>query len=235
MVWVWRDTPDCATNHHLSYARSRNLKHWETAAGEAVDLPLTLGQSELCVDPIPSGGGIINGCERLAFDSERRPIISYHKLDENSHMQVYVTRFQEGEWRRHPITAWKENITFGGRGAMPFVGIRISGLRRLEPGVFCITYKHRDHGADRIILDENTLRPVERNVAISPPLPEELTTPAIDFDGISVRLADDVGNPHDAHTKYVLRWETLEAHHDQPRRPPLPAASILKLVKLRRE
>ena len=25
MVWVWRDTPDAATNHDLSYARSRDL------------------------------------------------------------------------------------------------------------------------------------------------------------------------------------------------------------------
>ena len=32
VVWVWRDTPDCATNNNLSYARSRDLIHWETAA-----------------------------------------------------------------------------------------------------------------------------------------------------------------------------------------------------------
>ena len=25
LVWVWRDTPDAATNHDLSYARSRDL------------------------------------------------------------------------------------------------------------------------------------------------------------------------------------------------------------------
>ena len=92
VVWVWRDTPDCATNNNLSYARSRDLKHWETAAGEPVKLPLTLGQKELCVDPIPSHGGIINGCERLVFDRKNRPMISYHKADEAGHMQIYVTR-----------------------------------------------------------------------------------------------------------------------------------------------
>jgi len=27
VVWVWRDTPDCATNHDPSYARSRDLRH----------------------------------------------------------------------------------------------------------------------------------------------------------------------------------------------------------------
>jgi len=63
LVWVWRDTPDCATNHHLSYARSRDLKRWETASGAPVELPLTLGQAALVVDPVPADGGIINGFE----------------------------------------------------------------------------------------------------------------------------------------------------------------------------
>ena len=29
MVWIWRDTPDCATNHSISYARSPDLISWE--------------------------------------------------------------------------------------------------------------------------------------------------------------------------------------------------------------
>ena len=33
MVWMWRDTPDCATNHDISYARSRDLVHWEAGDG----------------------------------------------------------------------------------------------------------------------------------------------------------------------------------------------------------
>jgi len=235
VVWVWRDTPDCATNHHLSYARSRDLKNWETAAGKSVEIPLTLGQSELCVDPIPAGGGIINGCERLAFDSDRRPIISYHKLDENGHMQIYVARFQEGRWRRHPITVWDKNINFSGRGAMPFIGIRISGLTKVEPAMFCINYRHRDYGSGRIVVDEETLQPLDRDVAVPSEYPKQLTKPTIAFEGISVRMAQDQGGPGESDTKYVLRWETLGAHHDRPRQPPLPPASVLKLVTLKRD
>jgi len=234
VIWVWRDTPDCATNHHLSYARSRDLKHWETAAGDAVDLPLTLEQSKLCVDPVPSGGGIINGCERLAFDSACRPIISYHKSDEDGHMQIYVTRFEGGQWQSHPITKWNKNIAFAGRGAMPFIGIRISGLSRPAPGVFDISYRHRDYGSGRVVLDEGTLLPVERDIAASTDFPKDLTKPTIAFEGIGVRLAHDLGEPSEPETKYVLRWETLGAHYDRPRKPPLPPASVLNLVKLQR-
>jgi hypothetical protein len=235
VVWVWRDTPDCATNHHLSYARSRDLKNWETAAGEPVKVPLTLGQSELCVDPVPAGGGIINGCERLAFDSHHRPIISYHKLDDAGHMQIYLARFQEEAWRRRPVTAWDKPITFSGGGAMPFIGIRISGLRKVEPAVFSIKYRHRDYGSGQIVVSEAALQPLDRDVVVPSEYPNELTKPTIAWEGISVRIVEDLAGASDSDTKYVLRWETLGAHHDRPRQPPLPPASVLKLVTLTRE
>ncbi len=235
LVWVWRETPDCATNHHLSYARSRNLQDWETASGHPVELPFTLRQKELCVDPIPIGGGIINGCERLAFDSDLRPIISYHKLDENGHMQIFVARFQQEQWRRLPITTWNQQIQFSGRGAMPFIGIRISGLSQPAPGLFRITYRHRDYGSGSIFLDEQSLQPVESAVVVPANHPPELMKPTISFDGMRVRLAEDIGESSGVDRKYVLRWETLGAHHDRPRQPPLPPASRLQLVALQRE
>ena len=39
LTWVWRDTPEAATNHDLSDARSRDLVHWEKSNGA----PLKLG------------------------------------------------------------------------------------------------------------------------------------------------------------------------------------------------
>jgi alpha-L-rhamnosidase len=33
LLWMWRETPDAMTNHTLSYARSRDLIHWETSSG----------------------------------------------------------------------------------------------------------------------------------------------------------------------------------------------------------
>jgi hypothetical protein len=233
VVWVWRDTPDCATNHHLSYARSRDLRQWETAAGEPVELPLTLEQSTTWVDPIPPGGGIINGCEKLAFDMHNRPIVSYHKRDNDDHMQIYVARFEQGGWQCRPITAWSEQIAFSGGGAMPFIGIRITELKRLQSGMFFIKYTHRDHGSGRIVVGEETLRPVQRDVAIPREYPMGLMVPTISFPGMHVRIADDLGTRADPDTKYVLRWETLEAHYDRPRKPPLPRASRLTLVTLK--
>lgn len=92
LVWVWRDTPDCATNNHLSYARSRNLIHWESAFGEPVELPIRLSENALWIDSILIGGGIINGCEKLFIDEQDRPIVSYHKSDSNGNMQIFAAR-----------------------------------------------------------------------------------------------------------------------------------------------
>lgn len=233
VVWVWRETPDCATNHDLSYARSRNLKRWETAGGQPVDLPLTTDVKELVVDPVPVGGGIINGCEKLAFDSQNRPIISYHKRDKNGHMQIFLARFKGGKWQRHAVTDWKKEVDFGGRGAMPFIGIRISGLKRVNPSRFVITYRHRDHGSGRIVLNQETLQPVDEQVSLARQVPRSVMKPKIDFPEMRVKAAEDLGDSGQQDVKYMLRWETLPAHHDRPRKPPLPPSSTLQLLRLR--
>jgi hypothetical protein len=235
LVWVWRDTPDCATNHHLSYARSDDLKHWETASGEPLDLPLRLGQEEAWIDPVPSGGGIINGCQKLAFDQETRPIVSYHKSDEAGNMQIYVSRFVDGQWRTQPITKWDKPIEFSGFGSMPFIGIQISGPRRLGTDHFVLDYRHRDYGKGSIVFDEHTLAPTTEHPPIETPYPEELMQPTSDWPGILVRTAEDVSAVDGATRKYLLRWETLETNQDAPRDPPLPPPSQLKLITLERD
>ena len=232
VAWVWRDTPDCATNHHLSYARSKDLIHWETAAGKGVKLPLTLGQEALCVDPIPSGGGIINGCERLAFDSAGRPMISYHKSDPNGHMQVFVARFEGGRWLSRAVTRWDKRIVFSGRGAMGFIGIRISGLTPGGPGTWYLTTRHRDYGSGRIVLDDKTLDPVDRPVAAARRLPKAVSAREIDFEGIGTKTAGDLGRSGHDGVRYLLKWETLPPNQDRPRKGKLPGPATLKLFKL---
>ncbi len=234
LVWVWRDTPDCATNHHLSHASTRDFKTWSTAGDQALELPITLSQAGACVDPIPSGGGIINGCERLVFDSQGRPIVAYHKRDESNHMQIFVARFRDARWRPRAVTAWDKEIPFSGRGAMPFIGIKLGSVRMLDSDLIAIDYRHRDYGSGRIFLNETTLRSVERTLVIPAEIPRPLLKPTLRHDGIHVKLAHDLGQSPNPDRKYLLRWETLGAHHDRPRQPPLPQASVLNLITLER-
>ena len=231
-VWVWRDTPDCATNHDLSYARSKDLIHWESAFGDQVTLPIKIGQTELCVDPIPSHGGIINGCAKLFFDSKNRPVINYHKSDENGKMQVYAARPENGKWKIHQLTDWDQRIEFSGGGSMGFIGIKISGLSEAAPGLLTMTYRHRDVGSGRLFVDEATLKPSDKTVEILPEFPAELSQLESDFSGLGVRRSSDVGDSGDPNIRYVLKWETLGRNRDRKRKTTVEA-SILKLYKLK--
>ncbi len=233
VFWVWRDTPDCATNNNLSYARSPDLIHWEMAAGQSVQLPMTLGTKGLIVDPIPSGGGIINGGARLVFDSQRRPMIVYHKSDAAGNMQLYVARFTEGKWLRRVITAWDKPVKFSGGGAMPFIGIGISAPQRVAEGVWAVGYRHRDYGNGTVAFSEATLNPVTSKFTLPPrELPAELERPEIKFDGIGVRRADDLGESGDPNVRYVLPWDVLPPNHDRERSGPLPPDAMLRVCKL---
>lgn len=233
IVWVWRDAPDCATNHHLSYARSRDLIHWESILGEHIPLPLTPGESRLWVDPIPSGGGIINGCQKLFFDADGQPVITYHKSDTNGNMQIYAARPGNSKWVLHVLTEWNKPILFSGAGTMGFIGVGISGLSRAEPGVLTMTYRHRDYGSGRLILDEKTLHPMTRAIHLIPEYPEELGHIHSVFPGMGIQRVEDSGDSGSKNVRYILQWETLGSNNDAPRMPPLPHASMLRLYKLR--
>lgn len=232
LVWVWRDTPDCNTNHHLSHARTKDLLHWESVFGDKVEMPMKLDEIKLWVDPIPSGGGIINGCQKLFFDKDNRPIITYHKSDTNGNMQIYAARPEENEWTHYLLTDWSKPIKFSGGGSMGFIGIRISELSRIEPGILTMTYRHCNYGSGRLVIEEQTLRPLDRKVNIPPEYPKELNSLQSDFAGMEIRRAKDIGDSGSKSTQYILQWETLEANRDRQRKPPLPKSSMLRLYKL---
>ncbi len=232
MAWVWRDTPDCATNHDLSYARSTNLKHWESADGQPLRLPLTIHQKATIVDPVPSGGGLINGGFEMAFDSEHRPLLAYHKRDADGHMQLYVARFENGNWNRSRLTDWTTEVPFSGNGSMPFIGISHSAPEPMTADTWIVRYRHRDEGSGHLLFDAKSLKSVDRPLTQQTVYPAELSSPRLSFPGITVNRRSDLGESGDSNLRYVLRWESLGANRDRPVGKPLPPPSMLQVVRL---
>lgn len=229
--WVWRDTPDCATNHDPSYARSRDLIHWETADGTPIDLPITLDEKGVLIDPVPAGGGIINGCLKIGFDRAGRPLASYHKYDGNGKTQVYVARFENGAWTPRQVTDWSYRWKFQGGGSIPFE-ISLGAVEPHADGRLALSFRHPKHGGGLLILEEKTLKfsGIEK-----PPrtYPADFSKLESKFPGIRGKTAPDIGEPADsAAFRYVLRWETLPQNRDRPREGPLPEPSTLRLYKL---
>ena len=158
ICWVWRNTPDCATNHDLCYARSKDLVRWETSAGRPLSLPITLATAEV-VDPVPPGGGMINGNTKLGFDAESRPVISYHKFDAQGKTQLYNARREDGGWRIYQTSDWDYRWEFQGGGTIRFeigFGPVVTG----PDGSLTQTWQHVKHGSGNWKLDPQTLKPI---------------------------------------------------------------------------
>jgi len=230
MCWVWRDTFDCSTNHDLCYARSKDMVHWETAAGEPVDLPMTVETKAVVVDPVPVKGGAINGNTRVGFDSQRRPVVSYHKFDGEGNTQIYNARFEGGHWRIYQTSDWDYRWFFEGGGSIHFE-IGVSPVRPLGDGALSQHYRHGKYGAGTWRLDEATFKPVG-TIAQAPAWPAGLSKLQSDVPGMQVRWQGDSGTSGEPGVRYALRWETLGPNRDRPR-DSAPAPSMLTLYKLK--
>lgn len=226
LIWVWRSTPDCATNHDLSYARSRDLVHWETSGGKALALPITVSTGEV-VDPVQVHGGMINGGPRLGFDSQKRPVITYYKFDGKGMTQVYAARLEGGVWKIRQVSDWNYRWDFQGGGTIVFE-IHVSGVRPGKAGELAMTWEHVKYGRGAWRLRESDFgilgdAPVERQ------WPAALDRVESSFPGMEVqRLTSKAGS-----TTYLLRWETLGPNRDRPRTGPLPAPSMLRVYEIR--
>jgi len=231
LCWVWRDTSGCELNHDPCYARSDDLVHWETGAGVPIPLPMTIENADI-VDPVPVRGGIINGNTRLGFDSQHRPVVSYHKFDEAGNTQIYSARLEDGAWKIYQTTDWDYRWEFSGGGSIRFE-IRLSSVQPHGKGTLEQGYRHDKYGSGTWLLDETTLKPIG-TVDKPPAYPKELSVVQSDFPEMQIRRAGDLGRGPDPATWYILQWETLGRNRDHPREGPLPPPSMLKLVTLRR-
>ena len=229
MFWVWRDTPDCSTNHDLSYIKSPDMRRWFNVKGEAVQLPVTFENKSVIVDPIPAQGGIINLAARLCFDAENQPIFAYHKYDPAGNLQFYVARFSAGEWQTKVVTNWDYRWEFSGNGSINNE-VRIGAFDRRKDGRYELGYTHIKYGTGTLLLDKN-LDPIGE-VRKPAPFSESLPLEG-DFPGLEIRTAGDLGAAPTPDIHYMLKWETLPANRDRPRPEPWPAPSQLYLYQLR--
>ena len=231
MVWVWRDTPDCASNHDISYARSDDLVHWTDSTGHPLALPITVETGEI-VDPVPPGGGLINMNRELGFDNAGRPVVTYHKYDAQGDLQIYAARHQSNAWKIVQTSDWKGyRWNFSGGGSI-VAEVRIGAVRPLGAGQLALNY-HYPRGSGVWVLDEQTLAPIPgatlpRAESLLPPLFAKVDS---SFPGLKKQIRSDAGEAPPGR-RFALTWETLEANRDRPHDPPLPAPSMLRVIEV---
>jgi hypothetical protein len=231
MYWVWRDTPDCSTNHDLSYMKSPDLKRWYNAFGEELGLPATLDKKLLIVDPIPPNGGIINLAAKLVLDEKNNPVFAYHKYDSLGNIQFYTAQTFENKWIYKQVTDWDYRWEFSGNGSIN-TEVRIKGFKRRDDGFYEIDYWHIKHGSGTILLNNKfeNIGEVLKPESFASQMEIEGK-----FPGLLVRTTGDLGELNKIGEKYILKWETLNANRDRPRPEPWPEPSQLYLYKLKKK
>lgn len=233
VAWLWRNTPRCETNHSLSYARSKDLIHWENMPGTKSDLPITPRKKLFTVDPVPPGGGAINGAYGLFFDLDNSPLIVYMKYGKIGNNQFFVAKPEKGNWTIKQVSNWNYRWEFTGPGSITFE-IRLKNAQVTKNNQIKISYWHKNRGDGELIVDQESLSLIEDNeveIVEKSEYPEELIEPVSSDKGLMVHWMKLRNQNQMSNEYYSLRWETMgkRRFYKPPENPVKP--SVLTLYK----
>jgi hypothetical protein len=114
--WVWRETPDVASNHDLCYARSGDGgRTWETSNGKKYQLPINASNAEYIVR-IPQHSELINQTSMCADDAGN-PYVATYWRDSSSNIPQYRLLYKKnGEWKMINTGFRKTPFSLSGAG-----------------------------------------------------------------------------------------------------------------------
>lgn len=227
VVWVWRESPDCSSNHRLSYVRTKDFIHWENSRGGKCPLPIRLKTGEV-IDDAKEKEGLINSSFNFGFDAKQRPVVVYHRYDKSGNSQLYAARPSWfGGWKISQISDWNFRWDFSGPGSLPAT-LHLGAPELQADGTFVVNYAMPfGPGSGRLKFDARTLRPLGNLPPATSHLSEVLSQPLSTYPGLLLRTAT---SSYQGRT-WVLRWESLPANRDNPG-PEFPPSTELRLYEV---
>ncbi len=116
LSWVWRETPDVASNHDLCYAKSTDGGlTWEKSDGVVYQLPINAKNAEYALK-IPQNSELINQTSMYA-NEKGQPFIATYWRDEGQTVPQYHIVYKTGEnWIVNALTFRKTPFTLSGGG-----------------------------------------------------------------------------------------------------------------------
>lgn len=122
LSWVWRETPDVATNHDMCYAKSEdNGFTWRKSTGELYTLPITQDTAEYA-RRIPQNSFLMNQTA-MCTDSQGRPCIATYWRPAGSDIPQYHLIYHGGHsWQTQQVTQRITPFDISGTGSrrIPF-------------------------------------------------------------------------------------------------------------------
>ena len=116
LAWVWRETPDVATNHDLCYARSDDEgRTWSTSGGSRLAVPISARTAEYAAR-IPQQRNLMNS-PAIAADDEGRPYVTtYWSPAPGTPPRFHVVHHDGDAWTVIDGPVQPESFTLSGGG-----------------------------------------------------------------------------------------------------------------------
>lgn len=116
LSWVWRETPDVASNHDVLYAYSPDEgRSWRRSDSTAYALPITAATAEIAWS-VPQGSELINQTS-MTVDGSARPLIAtYWRAPETEVPQFRVVWHDGAEWRANEVGYRTQPFRLSGGG-----------------------------------------------------------------------------------------------------------------------
>lgn len=117
LSWVWRESPDVASNHDFAYACSKDGgRSWQKSTGEKYTLPITAATAEYAL-AIPQNSELINQVSMTA-DDNGNPFIATYWREPGSLVPQYHVIYNTGrQWKSVSLNNRTSAFSLSGQGS----------------------------------------------------------------------------------------------------------------------
>jgi hypothetical protein len=149
--WVWRETPDVASNHDICYARSKDGGvTWERSDGKKYSLPITESNAEYAVK-IPPNSELINQTSMTVISRGNILIATYWRDKGEAVPQFHVVLKTDNEWLVQNLGFRKSAFSLSGVGTKRIPISRPQIIAWKERNDFACGVIFRDEERDNFI------------------------------------------------------------------------------------
>jgi hypothetical protein len=147
--WVWRESPDVASNHDMCYARSSDGGiTWVNSKNEKYTLPINAATAEY-ICRIPQKSELINQTSMYADDAGNPFIASYWKDAGDSIPQYHVIFKTGSDWKIQNTGFRKTAFSLSGAGTkrIPISRPQIVSYKKVNKNIVAVIFRDEERGS----------------------------------------------------------------------------------------
>lgn len=146
--WVWRETPDVATNHDMCFACSNDGGFtWYNSKNELYHLPISQQNAEI-IFPIPQNSNLINQTGMAADADDNIYIATYFRAVDDSCTNFQLLYSENGIWKHSSISQRSLDFNLAGMGSrsIPISRPLVLVSANEKSNEIHVIYRDEEHG-----------------------------------------------------------------------------------------